>query len=109
MRQWTLLPCLRLFSSDDRLVLAGTRSNGLLLLTSQGEHADIGAVAVALGVIQAIADHEFVGDGEAHVVGTDSCNAAFGLVQQDSDAQAAGPALSEHAQQRPQGPACGPD
>src|SRR5260370_21485419 len=98
MRQWTLPPCLRFFSSDDRLLLAGTRSSGLLLLTSQGEHADIGAVAVALGVIQAVADHEFVGDGEAHVVGTDSCNAAFGLVQQNGDTQAAPLALLRYAQ-----------
>src|SRR6202011_4163485 len=62
--------------------VARMRSSRLFRLRSQGEHADIREVAVGLGVIQAVADHEFVGDGEANVIGADFGQAARRLIEQ---------------------------
>lgn len=50
-----------------------------------GEDADIFDVAVAFGVVHAVADDEVVGDGEADVVGVDGDETAFGLVEAGGD------------------------
>ena len=56
-----------------------------------GRHeADVGQVAIALGVIHSIADDEQVGNGEADVIGVDFFNAARGLVEERGDAQGLG-------------------
>src|SRR4029077_12630848 len=64
-------------------------STRFLLLRSQGENTNVGEVPVTLGVIQAVADHEFVGDRETHIVGADFRKTPFRLVQQDRHTQAA--------------------
>jgi hypothetical protein len=63
------------------------------------EDADVGKVAVALVVVKAIADHEFVGDDEAKVVGANVGDAAFDLVEEHGDAEMLGPALFEEAEE----------
>jgi hypothetical protein len=54
----------------------GEEGGGRLLGIVGGEDADVGEVAVALGVVHAVADDEEVGDGEADVVGGDFLDAA---------------------------------
>jgi hypothetical protein len=67
--------------------------------------ADVGQVAVALGVVHAVADDEEVGDGEADVVGLDVLDAARGLVEQGGDAQGFGVVLKEELAQVGEGEA----
>ena len=50
-----------------------------------GEEADVGKVAVAFGVVHAVADDETVGDFEGDVVGFDGDQAALGLVKTGGD------------------------
>ena len=52
-----------------------------------GHEADVGEVAVALGVIHAVANNEEVGDGEAYIVRFDFFKAAGWFVEQGGDAQ----------------------
>lgn len=49
--------------------------------------ADIGQVPVALGIVDAIADDEFIGDGETHPIGLEVDLASGGFVQQRDGAQ----------------------
>jgi hypothetical protein len=70
-----------------------------------GHEADVGEVAVALGVVHAVADDEEVGDGEANVVGLDFFDAAGGLVEQRGDAQGLGVVLKEELAQVSEGEA----
>jgi lysophospholipase L1-like esterase len=58
----------------------------------------MGQVAVALGVVDAIADDEFVGNVEADPFGGDIGLAAAGLVEQGADFHAAGMARVENFQ-----------
>ena len=60
-----------------------------------GHEADVGQVAIALGVVHAVADDEEVGDGEANVVGLDALDAAGGFIEQGGDAQRFGVVLEE--------------
>ena len=53
----------------------------------RGHEADVRQVAVALGVVHAIADDKEVGDGESDIIGVDLFEAAGGLVKQGSDAE----------------------
>ena len=64
---------------------------------SEVEDADVGKVAVALVVIETIANDEFVGDDEAEVVGANVGDAAFDFVEKDGDAEVLGLALFEEA------------
>src|ERR1700681_4613232 len=79
--------------------VARMRASWLFRLRSQREHTDVREVAVALGVIQAVADHEFVGDGEANVIGADFREAARWFIEQHGHAQTSGLPLIENAQQ----------
>ena len=67
--------------------------------------ADVGEVAIALGVIHAKADDEEVGDGEADVVRIDVFLAAGGLVEEGGDAEALGVLLEEELAQIAEGEA----
>src|ERR1035441_9855739 len=64
-----------------------------------GHQADIRQVAVALGIVQAVADNEEVGDGEANVVGLDLLQTAGGLVEQRGDTQGFGVLLQKELAQ----------
>ena len=50
-----------------------------------GVEADVGNVAVDLGVVHSVANDELVGDLEADVVGFDGHQAAFRLVEAGGD------------------------
>ena len=52
-----------------------------------GHQADVGQIAVALGIVHSIADDEEVGNGETHLVGFDLLQASRRLVEQRGDAQ----------------------
>src|SRR5712692_5440785 len=67
------------------------------LLRRQRENANVFQVAVTLGVIEAVAHHELVGDLEAHVVGLDLPDPALGFIEQRGNTQRAGLALLEDA------------
>jgi hypothetical protein len=67
----------------------------VLLRVVRGHEADVGEVAVAFGVIHAVADDEEVGDGEADVIGLDFFEAAGGLVEESGDSQGLGVVLEE--------------
>ena len=54
------------------------------------EDADVGQIAVFLGVVQTIAHHKGIGDGEAGVVDLNGLYPAVGLVQQGAQADAPG-------------------
>jgi len=62
------------------------------------EYADVEEIAVALGVVEAVADDEFVRDLETGVVGVDIGDAAVGLVKEDGDLEIFGFALLEDAE-----------
>jgi hypothetical protein len=49
------------------------------------ENANVAEVAVLLGVIQAVPDHELIGNTEAYVGDIDRAQAAFRLVEQRCD------------------------
>ena len=57
---------------------------------TSGHDADIGKIAVFLRIVHAIADDEFVGDGEADVIGGDVFEAAGWLVKKNADFEVAG-------------------
>src|SRR5438132_14121069 len=65
----------------------------------RAENAHVGKLAVILGVVEAVAHDEGIGDGEAHVVGADGAGAARGFVEQGHEPQALGPVRFEHAAQ----------
>ena len=67
------------------------------------EDADVGQVAVFLGVVQAIAHHKGVGDGEAGVVDLHRLHPAVRLVQQGAQADGGGVAVLQDLQQIAQG------
>jgi hypothetical protein len=50
------------------------------------QNAEVAKIAVILGEIQAVADHEFVGDVEADVIRLHGALAAVGLIDQRGDA-----------------------
>ena len=58
-----------------------------------GEHTDERQIAIPLVVVQAIADHEFVGSVEADVVGFDAPLAGNTLSQENADLEAQRTAL----------------
>src|SRR5215469_8574102 len=70
-----------------------------LATRTQAHNADIREIAIALIKIEAVADHEFVGDDEAGVIGFDIGDAALNFVEEHGDAQVFGLALFEQAQQ----------
>ena len=57
------------------------------LFRGQSQNADVFQIAIALGVIETVADDEIVGDLEADVVGFDFFDAARRLIEQRGDAQ----------------------
>jgi len=63
------------------------------------EDADVGEVAVALVVVEAVADYEFVGDDEAKVLGANVGDAAFDFVEENGDAEVLGFTLFEEAKE----------
>src|SRR5579859_671716 len=65
----------------------------------QGQNANVGQVAVALGVIQAEAHDKFIGNRETNVVRLDRRDAALGLVQQNGDAHLFWLALLKNVQE----------
>ncbi len=67
------------------------------------EDADEGEVAVALSVVEAVADDELVGDDKANVVGGDRLDAAFGFVEEDADFDFAGLEFAEAGQDAGEG------
>ena len=74
---------------------------GRLLVDVRGEDADRPQVAVALGVVEAVADDERVGDLEPDVVGVDLDLGGLGLAQQGADLEGCrSPALEVGAQPR---------
>src|SRR5687768_2953416 len=69
------------------------------------QHADVGQVAVALVVVEAVADDEAVRDREAGVVDRDLREPPCGLVEQAADPDRGWVALPQVAQQVIQGEA----
>ncbi len=71
------------------LVDAGCLLNGcgpcLVACDFGGEDADVFDAAVALGVVHAVADDEFVGNLEGNVVGFDGDETALGFVETGGD------------------------
>src|SRR5713226_4748891 len=65
----------------------------------QRQYADVPQVAVALGVVQSIADHEFVGDAKAYIVSLHCFDAPLGLVQQSGNTQRFRFALLQNVQE----------
>src|ERR1700680_4651729 len=57
----------------------------LLRYNNPRYNADVRQVAIALGVIQSIADHELIGNLEAHVITFDGHFPARGLVEKCRD------------------------
>src|SRR3954447_25914584 len=62
-------------------------------LSLRGQHGDVRQMAVFVVVVQAVADHEPVGDLEADVVRLEGDLLPPDLPQQDADADAGGAAL----------------
>src|SRR5260370_40646529 len=71
----------------------------VLLVYGWFQHADVGQIAVALRVVQAIANHKLVGNAKADVIEADGFHALASLVQKRADAQAARLALPQHIRQ----------
>lgn len=71
----------------------------LLAGRSESQDPNAGEIAIALGIIESITHHKFIGDAEANVIGTNRSDATLGFIEQDRDPQALGLALLEHAQQ----------
>src|SRR5690625_467341 len=63
------------------------------------EHAHVGKIAVGLRVIEAVADHELIGDVEADVLHVDVHPRGVGLAQQGGDLDALGSARAQIRQQ----------
>src|ERR1700752_3665911 len=63
------------------------------------QNANVGQVAVALGVVQAVADDELIGNREAGVVGAHIGNAALRLVQEHDHANQLGLFLFKEPEQ----------
>src|SRR5579871_798680 len=61
--------------------------------------ADIGEVAIALGVIHSVTDDEEIGDGEADIIGLNLFDSTRRLVKQGSDAPGFGPVLQKYLAQ----------
>jgi hypothetical protein len=78
---------------------AGLRSGLHQKLGLEVEDADVGEVAIAFVVVEAVADHEFVGNDEAEVIGANVGDAAFDLVEKDSNAEMFGLALFEETKE----------
>ena len=70
-----------------------------------GEDADVFDAAVALGVVHAVADDEFVGDLEGDVVGFDGDESALGFVETGGDFQRRGFVLEHEAAEIAEGEA----
>src|SRR5438067_1404948 len=56
---------------DSSIAIAEKSGRGERLIGTRGKYADIGQVAVLLGKIHAVADDEFIGDGEADKIAAD--------------------------------------
>jgi hypothetical protein len=59
-----------------------TRYRVLGTVSFAGDDADIGEIAIAFRVVEAVADYEFVGNGEANIIADEREFAAGGLVEQ---------------------------
>ena len=73
--------------------------NYVLLVHLRVQRADVGQVAVALGVVEAVADDELVGDVEADVGDVDVGAHGVGFAQQRAHAQRPRPPRGQVAQQ----------
>ena len=71
----------------------------VLLVHGWFQHTDVGQIAVALRVVQAVADPKLVGNAKADVIEIDGFHALASLVQQRTDAQAARFALPQYVQE----------
>src|SRR4029079_14548828 len=71
----------------------------------RSEGADVAQVAVALAVVEAVADHELVGDVPAHVLDLDRHLQGFGLAEEGADLHAGRLAGAQVAGQPAQGQA----
>jgi uncharacterized damage-inducible protein DinB len=69
------------------------------------QHANVGEIAVALIVVQAIANHKFVGNGEAGIIGVHLGDAALGFIEKDSNPEMLRLALFEELYEKFQGEA----
>src|SRR6516164_1339627 len=65
----------------------------------QRQDSNVRQVPITFGVVQAVAHHEFVGNGKTSVVGVHVDQPAFFLVQQHGDPEILGLALLQNAQQ----------
>lgn len=74
-------------------------------LVNHGEATEVWQVAIFFGVVEAVADDELVGDGEASEAGADIADAAIGFVEQASELDAGGAALGEVVGDGPEGAA----
>src|SRR5262249_42480052 len=69
----------------------------------QGKNSDVGQVAVALGIVEPVADDKFVRNDKANIIGSDIGDAAFCFVQENRDFQAFWLTLLQNTQQILQG------
>ena len=73
-----------------------SRRSGVGLAAGQSQDANIAEIAIALGIVQAIADHEFVGNFETDVVRPDFFHAPPRFAEQGGHVQGARVALRDH-------------
>ena len=72
-------------------------------INAGGKDADVGQIAVFLGVIEAVAHHKGIGNGVTDIIGVDLLLPAGGLIQQHAYLQGGGIALLEHLGELVQG------
>ena len=66
------------------------RRRALLLIHPRLQHTNVRQVAVVLAVVEAVAYHEFIGGGDADVIGLHVHCAALGLIEQGAELGAGG-------------------
>lgn len=74
-----------------------------ILVDLRLEYADVRQPPELLSVIQAVADHKFIADGESDVFDLDIALVCLGLVEQGTDRQASGSAIPQDPSQIIQG------
>src|SRR5215469_16210883 len=67
------------------------------------QDADIGEVAISLGVIKPIADHKFVRNGKPDIIRVQAQPPALGLIEEGSDSKSLGFMPQQEAFQKRQG------
>src|ERR1700682_3055651 len=77
-----------------------------VLYRAESQPAHVGEIPVALGIVQPVSHHEFVGNGEANIIRPDLSDAPLRFVQQHSHTNTPGLALFENAQEILQRHAC---